>query len=199
MRIWKVVILLSVLILSACKDSPNSFGEEFIPNGDRYSFSQVDSAAVKDSTYFNESWPEAKEASQAFVLGKNDGYESTALMKFPLTSPDSIKTMLLNGQITIVQSWVEMVSYTYFGKKDAPFDFTVHKLTNAINYTKVTDESFKNITIDPADITVGTKSYSGDSLTRFDLNPEVVKSWILLQTADSNKYARNYGIMLKPY
>jgi hypothetical protein len=195
LKSWKVLILLSVLIVNACKEAPNSFGEEFIPPGDRYNFQQSESTSLKDSTYFYEQYPEAVSYSQKLIVGKYGDFKSTALVRFPLTAPDSIKTMLSTGAITIKSTWVEMISTHYFGDKNADFDFTVHKILNQIDYKKINASTFPAVTYDPVDIS-SQREYK-DSITTFRLDKNVVTDWIKVQY-DSINTPRNYGVILKP-
>ncbi len=197
MKSWKVLILLSVAFVYSCKDAPSSFGEEFIPPGDRYNFQQTESTSIKDSTYKNEGYPETNAYSQEFVLGKLEDFKSTVLIRFPLTAPDTIKTMLSEGRIFIKSTWVEMVSTHYYGNKTDNFDFTVHKILNQTDYKKINSTTFPAITYDAADISASQPKKIIDSLTTFYLNTNVVTDWIKVQY-DSINTPRNYGLMLIP-
>lgn len=197
MKSWKAFVLLSVLLLSACKDSPNSFGDSFIPAEDRYKFQLASANSSKDSTYYNELKPTSIAYSEAIVIGKlSSGFESSALMRFPFSAPDSIKTMLSDGTIQITNTWVEMVNLYTIGDYLQKFDFTAHRLTSEVDYTAVKSSNFSNITYDAADINAKPKSIT-DSLTTFWLNTSVVKDWIKVQY-DSLNTPKNYGIILKP-
>lgn len=196
MRFSIAFVLLLSLLLSACKDSPSSFGDEFIPGNDRYSFSQADTSAVKDSTYFNESYPEVKSHTEAIVLGKYGNYHSTMMLRFPFTAPDSIKSMLTDGTITITKAWVSLVGRYYMGDSASPFNFTVHRITSNTDLNKVTASTFQSITYDAADI--ASNKNIVDTLTTFTLDPNVVRDWIRVQTADSTSVPKNYGILLQP-
>ena len=195
MKSWKVLILLSVAIIYSCKEAPSSFGEEFIPPGDRYNFQQAESTSIKDSTYRNEGFPETNAYSQQFVLGKLGDFKSTVLIRFPLTAPDSIKTMLSEGRISIKSTWVEMISSHYYGNKTGNFDFTVHKILNQTDIRKINSTTFPSVVFDAADIS--SNRIIKDTLTTFNLDKDVVTDWIKVQY-DSINTPRNYGVMFIP-
>lgn len=189
------MILLSVLFVNACKEAPNSFGEEFIPTGDKFNFQQSVSSALKDSTYFSEQYAENVSFSQEIVIGKYEDYKSSALVKFPITAPDSIKTMLSAGTIKITSAWAKMNSTHYYGEKTADYGFTVHKILNKVSFIGVNSSTFPNITYDPADIS--SQIEVKDTVTSFHLNTDVVTDWIKVQY-DSINTPRNYGVLIKP-
>jgi len=200
LKSWKALVLLSVLILSACKDTPTSIGDNLIPNEDRFQFQQISANPAKDSSYFNQLYSEVIAQSEAVVIGKTDGLEASALLRFPLTAPDSIKTMLSNGTIQITRTWVVMNKLYTIGDKNGNFDFTVQRLTNAVDFNKVDASTFPSIVYDAADISSFTGAEPkvfNDTLTTFDIDPAVVKDWIKVQY-DSLNTPRNYGVILKP-
>jgi hypothetical protein len=196
LRSWKVFILLSVLIASACKDSPNSLGDDFIPNNDKYTFYQADTSAAKDSTYYSESYPEAKAYTEDLIVGKYGDYQSYGFLRFPMSAPDSIISMLKAGTINIKSTWVSMVSNLYLGDSTANYDFTVHRITSDISLDSISSRTFPGITYDDADIS--TARYHNDTLTTFQLNNSIVTNWIMRNSSDSSSYDKNYGIILKP-
>jgi hypothetical protein len=198
LKSWKILILLSVIIVSACKESPNEFGDEFLPPGDRYNFQHTESTSKKDSTYKNEDFYNHISASEALIVGKYGDIKSTTFVRFPLTAPDSIKTMLLNGQITITSSWVQMVATHYYGDEKAEFDFTVHKILNNTDFTKMNSAAFAALTYDPADLSLSSPKVFKDTLTTFNLDTGIVTEWIKAQTADSLTVPKNYGVVIIP-
>jgi hypothetical protein len=196
LRSWKVFILLSVLIATACKDSPNSLGDDFIPNLDKYTFYQTDTASVKDSTYLNESYPEAKVYTEDMIVGKWGDYQSYGFLRFPMSAPDSIINMLRAGTINIKSTWVSMVSNYYLGESNADYDFSVHRITSDISLNNVSSSTFPNFTYDSEDIS-SARTFN-DTLATFELSSSVIKNWILLHSSDSLSYQKNYGVILKP-
>jgi len=182
--------------MSACKDSPNEFGDDFIPANDRYSFYLCDTTSASDSTYYNETYPEYKSLAEAIVIGKLDDMESSAIVRFPMSAPDSIKTMLQAGTINIKSCWVKMNALYYSGGKNSTFDFTVHRITDSIDVTYLTSSQFNNVSYEAADVSYS--HFFDDTLATFGLNNSLITDWIMVQTSDSNNYPRNYGLMIKP-
>ncbi len=197
MKIWKALILLSAAFLSACNDTPNSFGDEFIPSEDRYKFQQTENNSIADSNYYQELTPSTVSLGEAVVLGKKGDLESTVLMRFPLTAPDSIKSMMQDGSITITNTWVKMNSLYYIGDKNGTFDFTGHRLNNETNFDNIKPSTFPSVTYDQNDIIVPGSKVLTDTTLTFKLNTNLVKDWIKVQY-DSLNTPRNYGIILKP-
>lgn len=197
MKLWKAFILLSAAFLSACNDTPNSFGDDFIPNEDRYKFQQAENNSIADSNFYKEILPSSVSLGEAVVLGKSGDLVSTVLMRVPLTAPDSIKSMLQEGSITITSTWVKMNSLYYIGDKNGTFDFTGHRINAEVNFDNIKPSTFPSVTYDQSDIIIPGSKVLTDSTLIFKLNTNLVKDWIKVQY-DSVNTPRNYGIILKP-
>ena len=63
------------------------------------------------------------------MLGKYGSQEASILIQFAFYLPDSLKTDLNSGAITITDGWVEFVRTYMFGDSAKSMDFSAHKIT----------------------------------------------------------------------
>ncbi len=184
-----------IALFISCSDSPTSVGENIIPDQDKIKFAQYDSFTEETPQQSNSYQEKLKLGiAEKVLLGKTDLGESSLMYKYWIYMDDSLLTRILNNELIVKSATMEMKTSYKFGESSAPFDFSVHQIRNAWTEDGFDTDSLKNLQYDAADVSLN-KSIT-DTLIKFDINPQVITSWLKVKK-DSN-LARNYGIILKP-
>ncbi|HAY34473.1 MAG TPA: DNRLRE domain-containing protein [Ignavibacteria bacterium] len=125
------------------------------------------------------------------LVGRYQGYESNALLKFTNISPDYDSAVVISAKLTL-----KYANY-FFKEKTGNTAFDVFKVLANYNYTTVTYDSLSASGI--GNVSLG--NYSGvvnDSQSiEITLDNQTVKDW-LEYAADTNYSVKNYGIILMP-
>lgn len=189
------VVLLSLIILNACSDTPTDLGSELL-NPDFINVLLFDSqkdSSFQTSNSFKKVIPLG--TASRVLLGKTDNLTAHTLFLFTFIISDSIKNLVKNDSLSILSAKIEMTyAYTY-GDKNAAFDYTVHKITSNWVSSTFTADSFQssNFTYEANDLS--SERNAGDSLYTFTIDPNIVKDWMKSQV---DTLVKNYGILLSP-
>lgn len=190
-----IIISIYMIILSGCGDDPASIGTDILKD-DLINIIEKDSFAdslTQSSSYYKRVLPLGE--SSTLLIGKNSNVESSILMKFFLSMPDSLETDLLNGNINVLSAKVLLTQVYSFGDSTASFDFSVHSTTSTWSQSSFTSDSLSFLNYDPLDVS-SNRHYLNDDSLEFDLDNQLVLNWLKAQ-ADTNIPADN-GIYLKP-
>lgn len=182
------------IVLFSCSDHPSSIGADLLGN-DYVIVKSLDSfkdSLSQKSSSFEREIPLG--SSKLLLLGKKDNVQSSILIRFLVTIPDSIVTAYHKNKVTIVSASVQLYKDYYFGNKTAPFDFLVNKVNSPWESSTVVGNSLDTMMIDPVDIS--SNRLITDSLTTFNIDPQIASEWIKA-TADTNQSLNN-GILIKP-
>ncbi|MGE5806517.1 MAG: hypothetical protein ACM34M_12050 [Ignavibacteria bacterium] len=190
-----IIISIYMIILSGCGDDPASIGTDILKD-DLINIIEKDSFAdslTQSSSYYKRVLPLGE--SSTLLIGKNSNVESSILIKFFLSMPDSLETDLLNGNINVLSAKVLLTQVYSFGDSTASFDFSVHSTTSNWSQSSFTSDSLSFLNYDPLDVS-SNRHYLNDDSLEFDLDNQLVLNWLKAQ-ADTNIPADN-GIYLKP-
>lgn len=184
------LILIISFTLLQCRDEPNAVGIGQLQGGDFVSVksfnSLTDSAVVTGSAFkrhINAGW------SSALLIGKYQGYEARALMKF-----SGIPDTLGGAIVSSAKVTLHPMHYT-LGDSSAILSFSAFKITQSWTSSGVTWDS---ITTASYDITpAGTFSGTVNDTTAitFALDTALVQEW-LQNAVDSSKRTLIQGIIL---
>ncbi len=200
MRIFFVILTITGLIfIQSCQDDPSSIGSGLIPDDDKISIDTLNS--YEDQIFQNSSFYRdtvLTGTSKFILIGKHSGLESTALLRFLITLPDSVLEPFELDSLNILESWIEMVPVYTLGDSNSVFDYTFHKVNaewDAVSFNREQLEELK------ADIDFGTDLKTGsvsesDTIFRTPISPEIVREWFILYAEEN--YTENYGIYVKP-
>ncbi|PKL82595.1 MAG: hypothetical protein CVV24_09325 [Ignavibacteriae bacterium HGW-Ignavibacteriae-3] len=182
------------LIFISCNQDPSSVGSNLIAEQDKFSFQEFDSQQleVKQSSAYYSYKPKLG-ISEYVLVGKTPYAESSLMLRYVFTLPDSTLTRFSNGEITVKDAWIEMVPRYSYGDKNAPFDFTVHQVRSSWTAPGFDRDSIPNLVYDSRN--VKTNIAITDTTLRFHLNPDVVKEWIRAKYNTSEP--KNNGLLLK--
>ncbi len=195
-RLTTLLLVISVFIFTSCNQDPASVPDKLIPDEDKVEFNKFDTYELnvkQSSSYYEEL--ENLYGADTRILGKNDYAKSSILFSWDFYLPDSIKTYINNGQITILSSEVSMTRKYKLGDTTGFFDFTVHKIISEWDVAKLHRDTLQYINRDANDI--ASNKIKTDSTVTFDINKNVVYDW-LRYTADSNSTDKNNGIYITP-
>lgn len=184
------------LLLISCNDSPTDLGKNFVDPLDGVGIASFDSSV--DS--MNQTSKPIKNVfslgtSARLLLGKAENVEALTMLQFSFSLADTIKEQINNGEIVVLDSWIDIIKEYRFGDSSAAFDYTVYKITNSWSPSTFTADSlsllqYENVDVSSQRITENDTTYS------FHLNTDVTKLW-LEDYADTGTVA-NYGILLEP-
>ncbi len=193
-RLLASCLIITSLSFISCSDSPTSIGSDLLKQ-DFINVKTLDSqkdSISQHSSYFKKSIPLA--SSTRLILGKHANVESSILIRFFFAFPDSISNDLINNDVNVTSSWVELTKNYIFGSSSAAWDYTVHKI-NSNWLTGFDGDSLSTLNYDAADVSSGHTS-TADSLFSFSLDNQLVQNW-MLAAADTSIPSDN-GIIIKP-
>ena len=195
----KIIVFLffasSVLLLLSCNDSPTDLGSNLL-NQDGVQITRFDSSV--DSMYqTSSSYKIVKSltSSSWLLLGKAENITSQILMKFVFSQPDSIKQDIVDDNISILDSWIDLHKTYTFGDSNSTFDYEAYKVNSDWSSFTFTSDSFPHLSYDNLNL-ASSKSVSGDTLYSFRIDHALVKSW--LQNYVDTLLAPNNGLLLSP-
>ena len=197
-----IVIVISII---SCSKDPTSTGAKQIPGSDLISTSIFDSnpANINQRTSTYDFVLESGYATQV-VIGKNSYAESDALIRFAMNIPDTILNHLKLNNLVVKSAWITMDSTYSLGGQTAPFDFYAYNITNyrsglfwLLGFDR---DSLSLLTYDNSiNQNINTSAPVIDSaIMRFNINPNMVMSWLKAQYQINNTTDKNLGMILKP-
>lgn len=193
--VLRIVLFITILILSACEDSPSSIGLDLIPDQDIIKIDSInskDASFSQTSSFFIDTLNLG--ASSRIIIGKDDRLTSTGLIRFFVAIPDSIASDLDTDSVEVVSASVKIVPNYFLNGTAAPFDFTVHKITESWSPAFFTNDSLSDLSFDQAD--ASTNRVISDSLITFELPNDLILEW--MKNSRDNTAFENDGLLLKP-
>jgi len=203
MRLLIVFFVFIISIISCSKD-PTSTGSKQISVSDIISTAIFDSdpANINQKTS-NYSFMLKPGSASQIILGKNNYAESDVLMKFDLTVDTSVSNHFASSSFAIKSAWVTMDSTYSLGNQTAPFDFS------AFNITQYNSGQYWNLGFDRDSASVlsydntdqNTNSFPAvidSTVLQFNVNPNMVMSWLKAQYQLNGTTGKNLGMILKP-
>lgn len=189
------VIVLGMLVLNACTEEITDAGDILIPPTDKFDIIFFDS----DSNQINQYSEVYKEnidlgAASRILLGKFENIKSSALLKFFIFLPDSLKDPLANDSVDIIDSWINLPVNYIIGDTNSVLNFTTHKITSYWLPADFNIDSLNMLQYDAADI--ATIVENSDSLISFKISGDVVYEWMKKKVDDT--LPENNGILLQP-
>jgi hypothetical protein len=187
-----MVLVGTTMLLSSCADDPSTVGLGLLDPNDYITLNADSSIQTQSASYFK---TEAKlSASDRLLLGKYGNIQASMLVQFALTSlPDTTRSGLLDGTVTIKSATVEMSKVYTLGSSTAPFDFSVHKINNSWGQN-FTADSLSKLNYDAFNLK-SSELNTSDTLYTFSLDKNSVTSW-LKDTSYTNSH--NYGLYFAP-
>lgn len=189
-----ITSLFAVFLLSSCQDDPTSLGRDLIGSEIEIQVLDSQSASLKQhsDSYLSDSLTFG--ASERIILGSVEDRKSTMLMRFGVILPDSLRTSLDEGNLSILSAKTILKPIYRIGDENQLIDFTVHKITSGWGSNNFNSDSLAFLNYDPAELT-DSKEIT-DSLIEFEVHEEIADEWLRALTGDS--LASNYGMIFIP-
>ncbi|MDP4175202.1 MAG: hypothetical protein Q8933_14600, partial [Bacteroidota bacterium] len=170
-----IVLVISSFFFSACNDDPTSAGLAVLNKEDLIAVNP-DSSFLVSSSSFNSKVDFF--ASDPILLGSYNGVNSTMLVNFYLSMPDTIKTGILNNTVSVQNAWIDMYPYYTIGSSAASDDFFKVKRINSgwpstVNFNA---DSLSKINKDETDLKTGNNFTT--SLYSFGVSASNVSAWL---------------------
>ncbi|MBT8379199.1 MAG: hypothetical protein KJN64_08205 [Ignavibacteria bacterium] len=186
--------LIFITFLVSCTDEPSSLGVELIA-GDLVVIktfdSQIDSVA-QSSSYFKNVI--SLGSSSWILLGKYQDTEASVLLKFIFGLSDSLRTDVIDNNISVLDSWIVLRNRYTYGDTLASMEFTTHKVNSDWSFTQFTIDSLSKLQYETENI--GSNLTSTDTNYTFNIDESLALSW--MKNSADNTLESNYGIYLKP-
>lgn len=189
------ISVITIFLLISCNDSPTDLGKDYLDRGfGVYTFdSSLDSMPQHSSDFIN---VYSLGASSHLLIGKAENVTAHSLIRFIFPIADSIKTELASRNLTVIDSWVELVKDYRFGDSAATFDYEVFKINSGWTSSYFTADSLENLPRDNTDLSFN-RTTENDTLYSFHIDTTLVSSW-LQEYADTLSTVTNYGILISP-
>ncbi len=192
----KIIVFLlfvfSVLLFTKCNDSPTDIGSGLLTQ-DNIEILKFDSSF--DSTYQTSNsfkFVHPLSSSSIIMLGNADNVTSKTLIKFVFAFADSLKDDVLNNNIIIKDSWIELHKSYLFGDSTSGFDYSVFKVNS---YWTSTFDANSSLSFDEVDLS-GAKNVIGDTLYTFRIDNSLSDAWI--KNYSDTVIASNNGLLISP-
>lgn len=180
------------MFLSSCSDDPSSVGLGILDNSDYIALNADSSIQTQSASYF-QTHPKLS-ASDRILLGKSGNLQASMLVQFALASlPDTTRTGLVDGSVTIKSATVQMSPVYTLGSSTANFDFSVHQINNTWTQN-FTADSLAKLNYDASNLK-SSQLTTTDTLYTFNLDNNAVSGW-LKDTSYINR--RNFGLYFAP-
>lgn len=185
---------ITIFLLISCNDSPTDLGKDFLDRGfGVYKFdTSLDSMPQHSRDFIN---VYSLGASSHLLIGKAENVTAHTLVRFIFQIPDSIKTELTSRNLTVIDSWIELIKDYRFGDSAATFDYEVFKINSGWTSSKFTSDSLENLSHDNTDLSFN-RTTENDTVYSFHIDTTLVSSW--LQNDIDTSVASNYGILISP-
>lgn len=194
----KIIVLflfsIGLLFFAGCNDSPTDLGSDYL-NQDGIEVIKFDTS--QDSMYQHITpfkYVYSLASSSYDLLGSSENITSKLLLKFIFAFPDSVKEDILNNNLIIKESWVEMVKQYSFGDSTAYFDYDVFKVNNYWS-SLFSADSLSKLGYENTDYSYDHK-IENDTLYKFGIDNSIVIPW--LQNYSDTSIGNNNGILLSP-
>ena len=190
-----VVTVLLILFVVSCTESPTEVGGSLLPPSDKFDVKVVRTDTLNltwRSEYFRKKLDLG--AAPRILLGKFNGLTSTALLRFFMQMPDSIREYLQHDSVIVQSSWVEMRPNYVLGDETAPINFDVYKVNNFWIPADFDEDSLNALDYDNNPIS--SPDEVSDSLIKFSVPTDLTLNWLKKEVVDS--LPENNGVMLKP-
>lgn len=184
-----------IILLISCNDSPTDLGTGFLGQ-DGVEVLKLDSSTDSIPQF---SKPVKKVfslgSSARLLLGKSDNVKASTLLHFIFSFDTTITGQIKRNELTVLDSWIELVKDYSFGDSSAAFNYTVHKITSNWTSSGFTVDSLEFLMRESNDVS-SFKETNNDTLYTFHLETDVISSW-LHHYADTS-IGFNYGLLLSP-
>jgi hypothetical protein len=186
---------ITIILLISCNDSPTDLGAGYL-NQDGVILSKFDTS-VDSMPQFSRNFKNVFSlgGSDQLLIGKAENITAHALIKFIFAIPDSIKSELLARNLTVIDSWVELIKDYKFGDSAATFDYQVFKINSSWTSSKFTSDSLSVLSYDNTDLSFN-RTTENDTVYSFHIDTTLTSSW--LQNYVDTTVASNYGILISP-
>ncbi len=183
------------LILTGCVENPTDVGSELLPPSDGFEIKVVrtDTLNISQSSDFFKKDIDLGSASR-IMLGKFNGLTSTALLRFYILMPDSVKDALNKDSLEVKDAWVEIKPNYYLGGKTNPFGFNVFAINQFWLPAGFNKDSLATLDFNPTPVSLFNNST--DSLFKFTISNALALDWLVKATND--EHPENNGVMLVP-
>lgn len=186
---------ITFFLLISCNDSPTDLGVGYL-NQDGVNLSKFDTS-VDSMPQFSSNFKNVYSlgGSDQLLIGKAENITAHSLIKFIFAIPDTIKTELLARNLTVIDSWVELIKDYRFSDSAATFDYQVFKINSSWTSSKFTSDSLAILSYDNTDLSFN-RTTENDTVYSFHLDTTLTSSW--LQNYVDTTVATNYGILISP-
>ncbi len=193
LKIFIPICIIVLLNITSCGDSPSSIGSDLLKD-DLITLQVIDSQtdSLPQSSHSFKKAVRLGNASRLLV-GRSAGVEAASLIRFFFYFPDSITKEILNDQIQVVSSKVTLLTEYSLGEETSSYGITVHRIRNSWTQETFTSDSISLLQFDSDD--VATNKVYDDSVHSFNIDNEMVKSW--LQSVSDTAKPIEYGIYIK--
>jgi hypothetical protein len=190
------LLFFTFFLISSCSDTPTDLGSDLL-NPDLIgvvSFNSQTDSVYQRSYSFKKVIPLG--GASRVLIGKADNLSANALFVFTFILSDSLKQLVQSDSLIVLSAKVELTPEYTFGDSNATFDYTVHKINSSWVSSTFTADSFlnSNFSYDPNDLS--SNKFESDSIYSFNLDANLVKSWMRYQVDTS--LATNNGILILP-
>jgi hypothetical protein len=191
-----VFFLLSfyILLLTGCNDSPSDLGSNLVSQDgvNVVKFNSATDSIFQSSSSFKYVYSLA--SSSIILLGQAENVNSKILMKFVFAFPDSVKQDIINNNIVVKDSWIEMFKAYQFGDSTAFFDYDVYKVNNFWT-SSFSADSFATLSYDIIDKS-SNHQIENDTIYSFGIDNSLALPW--LQNYSDTLLGSNNGILISP-
>lgn len=190
-----LIILLSISLFYGCSEEITDAGNSLIPPTDRFDVTLFDSdsnAIAQQSSVYQQAIDLG--AASRILLGKLDNLKATALLKFIIFVPDSLKDPLLADSVNIIDSWVDLPVNYVIGDENSVLDFSVHKINNYWLPAEFNEDSLNALDYNASNVAVIKEN--SDSLISMQLDLALVNQWMKSRVDDTQPL--NNGVVLIP-
>lgn len=190
-----VFFLLSfyILLLTGCNDSPSDLGSNLVSQDGVgvVKFNSAIDSIFQSSRSFKHVYSLA--SSSIILLGEAENVNSKILMKFVFAFPDSVKQDIINNNIVLKDSWIEMYKSYQFGDSTTSIDYDIYKVNNYWT-SSFSADSFATWPYENWDKSSSHQIEKSDSTYRFRIDNSFVLPW--LQNYSDTLLASNNGILI---
>ncbi len=190
-----IVILFTLFLINGCVESPTAVGSSLLPAYDKF---EVKVAKTDTLNIERKSLTFTKKLdlgpAPRVLIGKFNGLTSTALIRFYILLPDSVKNALNSDSLNVKSAWVEIQPNYYLGDKSLPFNFHVYKVNNFWIPEDYDADSLNALNYDQTPVSV--LDNPADSVLKFSLPQNLAYDWVKKST--DSEHPENNGVMLKP-
>jgi len=189
-----LIIILPVLIFESCSETPTNVGSDLLDQ-DKINVKTLDSAndSISVASSYSKKTLSLGTSSRIF-LGKKGNVEAGILIRYLFSFADTLSSQILSDSIFVENSWMELVQNYVYGNKTDPFEFNAYKINSSWTTVGFNADSVSSLQYENIDQSTGNTIT--DSITKINLQPQLVLSW--LKAAADTAAPDDYGIYIKP-